>query len=69
MAVPSPNKLLKISGDRKDSSLGDYGPTNYQLVHNACNLAKNDANELDFDEWLRVVRASVEDEMETEDEQ
>jgi hypothetical protein len=69
MVVPQPNKLLKISGDRKDSSLGDYGPKNYQLVHLACNLAKNNATAEEFDEWLKIVRATVEDEMETEDEQ
>jgi hypothetical protein len=68
MEVENINKLLKISGDRKDSSLGDYGPNNYQLVHYACNLAKNNATELEFDEWLQKVRASVEDEMEIADE-
>jgi hypothetical protein len=61
MVFPSENKLLRISGDRKDSSLGDYGPTNYQLVHLACNYAKNDATEQQFQQWLEVVRTAVDE--------
>lgn len=60
MQVPATNKLLKISGDRKDSGLGDYGPNNYQLVHFACNLAKNNASDSEFAEWLEMVRAVTE---------
>ena len=56
MSVPPVNKLFKISGDRKDSANGDYGPDNYQLVHLACNLAKNDASASDFVDWLKMVR-------------
>jgi hypothetical protein len=54
------NKLLQPSGDRKDSSSGDYGPDNYQLVHLACNLGKNSASGEQFQEWLNVIRKAVE---------
>jgi hypothetical protein len=53
------NKLLQPSGDRKDSSKGDYGPDNYQLVHLACNLGKNSASGEQFQEWLNVIRKAV----------
>ncbi len=56
MQIAPQNKLLKISGDRRNSSIGDYGPDNYQLVHFACNLAKNNASEAEFFDWLDVIR-------------
>jgi hypothetical protein len=62
MELKSENKLLKVSGDRKDSALGDYGPSNYQLVHLACNYAKNNASEEQFQEWIDVVRSAVDTE-------
>jgi hypothetical protein len=60
MTLRPKNKLLQPSGDRRDSSLGDYGPNNYQLVHLACNLGKNSASEEQFQEWLEVVRVATE---------
>lgn len=50
------NKLLQISVDRNDSKSESYGPENYQLVHLACNLAKNDATHESFIEWLELIR-------------
>ncbi|WP_419804086.1 hypothetical protein [Terriglobus sp.] len=55
MPLSTENKLLRISGDRKDSSLGDYGPDNYQLVHLGCNFAKNNATEEQFRNWLEIA--------------
>jgi hypothetical protein len=63
MEINAPNKLLKISGDRKDSTLGEYGPNNYQLVHLACNLAKNDATMELFEEWLTIVRGTADSDL------
>jgi len=51
------NKLMKASGDRIDSSLPSYGLENYQIVHYACNLAKNDATASEFGEWLGQLRS------------
>jgi hypothetical protein len=51
------NKLMKVSGDRIDSSLPSYGLENYQIVHYACNLAKNDATANEFSEWLGQLRS------------
>lgn len=59
MTLQPKNKLLQPSGDRKDSSNTDYGPSNYQLVHLACNLGKNSASEEDFQGWLDVVRRAL----------
>ncbi len=55
MILRSENKLLQVSPDRKDSASGSYGPTNFQLTHLACNLAKNDATEAQFQVWLDVA--------------
>jgi hypothetical protein len=59
MELRPANKLLQPSGDRKDSSKGDYGPENYQLVHLACNLGKNNATYEQFQEWIEIVRRAV----------
>lgn len=53
------NKLLKPSPDRIDSRVGDYGPENFQLVHLACNLGKNDATEAQFAEWLQIAKSAA----------
>jgi hypothetical protein len=50
------NELLKPSVDRIDSECIDYKPENVELVHYACNLAKNKFNQADFAEWLGIVR-------------
>ena len=42
MFLQSSNKLLQPSPDRIDSRLDSYGREDFQLVHLACNLAKND---------------------------
>ena len=55
MSLQPKNQLLQPSPDRKDSASGSYGPDNFQLVHLACNLAKRDATEAQFLEWLRVA--------------
>jgi hypothetical protein len=54
------NKLLQPSPDRIDSKVGDYGPDNFQLVHLACNLGKNNATDSQFDEWLQIVKSVTE---------
>jgi hypothetical protein len=55
MLLQPPNKLLQPSPDRIDSKCGSYGPENFQLVHLACNLAKNDASVAQFQEWLDIA--------------
>lgn len=60
MHLKPANKLLQPSPDRIDSALGDYGPKNFQLVHLACNLGKNNATEAQFDEWLGIVKSATE---------
>lgn len=60
MHLKPSNKLLQPSPDRMDSKLGDYGPANFQLVHLACNLGKNNATETEFAEWLEVVKSAME---------
>ena len=59
MELRPQNKLLQPSGDRADSGKGDYGPDNYQLVHLACNLGKNNATFEQFQDWLDLVRRAV----------
>jgi hypothetical protein len=53
------NRLLQPSPDRIDSQNGDYGPGNFQLVHLACNLAKNQFSVAEFREWLALASAST----------
>jgi hypothetical protein len=60
MYLKPANKLLQPSPDRIDSKVGDYGPDNFQLVHLACNLGKNNATESQFDEWLQIVKSATE---------
>jgi hypothetical protein len=60
MYLKPANKLLQPSPDRIDSKVGDYGPANFQLVHLACNLGKNNATEAQFDEWLQIVTSATE---------
>ena len=60
MYLKPANKLLQPSPDRIDSKVGDYGPENFQLVHLACNLGKNNAAESQFDEWLQIVKSATE---------
>lgn len=57
MRFPPSNKLLQPSPDRIDSNAASYGPENFQLAHLACNLAKNNATEAQFVEWLRIVKS------------
>jgi hypothetical protein len=59
MPLRPSNKLLKVSPDRKDSRSGSYGPENFQLSHLACNLAKNNATEEEFREWLTIASQGV----------
>jgi hypothetical protein len=55
MLLRPQNKLLQASPDRKDSASGSYGRENFQLGHLACNLAKNDATEAQFQVWLDIA--------------
>jgi hypothetical protein len=57
MLLQPENKLLQPSPDRIDSASGSYGPENFQLAHLACNLAKNNATEEQFQEWLDIASA------------
>lgn len=59
MYLKPANKLLQPSPDRIDSKLGDYGRENFQLVHLACNLGKNNATEAQFHEWLELAKAAT----------
>jgi hypothetical protein len=59
MSIVPMNRLLQPSPDRIDSKNGDYGPDNFQLVHLACNLAKNQFTVAEFKEWLTLASASV----------
>jgi hypothetical protein len=59
MPIKPANKLLQPSPDRIDSKIGDYGPENFQLVHLACNLGKNNATTAQYDEWLAIVKAAT----------
>ena len=56
MELKPANRLLQPSPDRVDSTLGDYGPKNFQIAHLACNLGKNAATVAEFEEWLDIVR-------------
>lgn len=57
MLLQPTNKLLQPSPDRIDSVSGSYGQESFQLVHLACNLAKNDASVVQFQQWLNVASA------------
>ena len=57
MHLQPSNKLLQPSPDRIDSNAASYGPENFQLVHLACNLGKNNATAAQFEEWLQIVKS------------
>jgi hypothetical protein len=57
IAPGEPNPMLQMSPDRIVSSDGSYGENNLQVVHMACNLAKNRFTGSQFDEWLASVRS------------
>ena len=59
MHIRPANRLLQPSPDRVESSSGDYGPNNFQLVHLACNLAKNRFTVAEFHEWLALASAGI----------
>jgi len=59
MHIRPANRLLQPSPDRIESSNGDYGPNNFQIVHLACNLAKNRFTVAEFQEWLTLASAGV----------
>jgi len=50
------NRLLQGSVDRIDSACPWYDEKNLQITHLACNLAKNDATNEEFEEWLAIAR-------------
>jgi hypothetical protein len=49
------NRMLQCSPDRIDSSNPSYGAENLQITHLACNLAKNDSDPAEFEEWLQII--------------
>ena len=53
------NRLLQPSADRTDSADGDYGPTNFQICHLACNLAKNSSSVEEYREWLETAASPL----------
>jgi hypothetical protein len=55
------NPLLKMSPDRIDSTNKSYDVANVHLTHVGCNLAKNDASIMEWQEYLAVVRNVQED--------
>jgi hypothetical protein len=56
MSIEGANDLLKPSIDRLDSACIEYKPSNVQLTHYACNLAKNCFDKEKFEEWMSVLR-------------
>jgi hypothetical protein len=62
MYINGENRLLQPSADRIDSQIGEYGPDNFQLVHLACNLAKNQFTTKEFTDWLTIASAATLDE-------
>lgn len=50
------NPMLKASADRIDSANGAYDDGNVQITHLACNLAKNQYGQEQFDDWVLAVR-------------
>jgi hypothetical protein len=50
------NRLLRISADRVESSNGSYDASNVQATHLGCNLARNDASETEWSEFLALIR-------------
>ncbi len=50
------NPMLRASADRIDSRVPRYDRDNTQIVHRACNWAKNACTQEEFDAWLQMVR-------------
>jgi hypothetical protein len=59
MHIRHANRLLQPSPDRIDSACGSYGPENLHFTRLACNLAKNTATDVQFAEWLAVVKEAL----------
>lgn len=54
------NFLLQMSRDRIDSENKSYDFSNLQITHLGCNLAKSEATTEQWNEYLQVVRRSLE---------
>jgi hypothetical protein len=61
MRLDTTKKLLQCSPDRIISTNPSYGTDNLQITHLACNLAKNDGSNADFEEWLELISGGVVD--------
>jgi len=55
LVTPTENRLLQASADRIRSDDGSYAAHNVQVVHLACNWAKNEYSYVEFNEWLDVA--------------
>lgn len=56
LVASTANPMLKASADRIDSGNGSYDKANVQITHLACNLAKNQFGQDQFDDWVLAVR-------------
>jgi len=56
--IGTDNPMLQASADRRDSANAAYDDANVQIAHLACNWAKNECADDQFDEWLAVVRGA-----------
>lgn len=59
LVAKTSNRLLQASADRIRSGDGSYAADNVQVVHLACNWAKNEYSSEEFAEWLDNARGEA----------